>query len=164
MRVVKGKDTALELRFRSLLWRHGIRGYRCHLRSVTGTPDVAWKGIRVAVFIDSAWWHGHPSRWTPGRLPGTWDAKIARNRERDEEVAAALLSRGWLVVCIWDFEIEKDPERSAVLGIAFGLAACSPTPARDPAEASALAAEIQRSLAENFGRPGDASWYPTSQA
>ena len=49
---------------------------------------------------------------------------------------------------------------AAVLGIAFILSACSPSPSRDPAEASALAAEIQRNLVENFGAPGDASWYP----
>ena len=49
---------------------------------------------------------------------------------------------------------------AAVLGIAFLLSACSPSPTRDPAQASALAAEIQRQLVEDFGVPGDASWYP----
>ncbi len=110
MRAVKGKNTALELGLRSLLWRNGVRGYRCHVRRVPGTPDLAWAGLRVAVFLDSAWWHGHPSRWTPGRLPGRWDTKIARNRERDEEVTTGLTESGWCVVRIWDFELERDPE------------------------------------------------------
>jgi len=73
MRAVKGKNTALELRLRSFLWRNDVRGYRCHVRAVPGNPDLAWIGLRVAVFLDSAWWHGHPSRWAPGRLPGQWD-------------------------------------------------------------------------------------------
>jgi len=49
---------------------------------------------------------------------------------------------------------------AATLGIAIILLACSPSPSRDPAEATALAAEIQRHLAENFGMPSyETSWY-----
>lgn len=64
----------------------------------------------MAVFIDSAWWHGHPSRWTPGRLPPWWDEKIERNRRRDEEVSRHLADEGWTVLRLWDFEIERDIE------------------------------------------------------
>jgi hypothetical protein len=43
--------------------------------------------------------------------------------------------------------------------VALTLAACSPSPA--PTANQALADEIQRNLAENFGAPGYAtSWYP----
>jgi DNA mismatch endonuclease (patch repair protein) len=110
MRAVKGKNTALELRLRSLLWRNGVRGYRCHVASVTGRPDLSWRGLRVAVFIDSAWWHGHPSRWAPGRLPEPWDVKIARTRQRDKDVTAELIATGWTVVRIWDFELDEDSD------------------------------------------------------
>jgi DNA mismatch endonuclease (patch repair protein) len=96
------------MKFRRALWRNGVRGWRCHDRSITGTPDLAWKGRRLAVFLDSAWWHGHPSRWRPGRLSAAWDAKIERNRQRDRKVNHALRNDGWLVVRIWDFEIEHD--------------------------------------------------------
>lgn len=108
MALVRGKDTKLELRFRRALYAAGLRGWRCNIRDIFGVPDVAWKGRKVAVFIDSAWWHGHPSRWKPGKLPDRWDEKIARNKERDQEVNARLHADGWTVLRFWDFEIEKD--------------------------------------------------------
>jgi DNA mismatch endonuclease, patch repair protein len=111
MALVRSKDTQLELDFRRKLFSAGVRGWRCHVRAVVGTPDLSWRGRRVAVFIDSAWWHGHPSRWKPGKLPGTWDEKIVRNKARDEEVTAQLTDEGWVVLRFWDFEIERDVER-----------------------------------------------------
>jgi DNA mismatch endonuclease, patch repair protein len=108
---VRGKDTRLELRFRRALWAAGVRGWRCHVRNVFGKPDLAWQGRRVAVFLDSAWWHGHPSRWAPGRLSNWWDDKIQRNRARDEEVTQRLVDEGWTVVRLWDFEVETEIDR-----------------------------------------------------
>jgi DNA mismatch endonuclease, patch repair protein len=107
---VRHKDTKPELALRRALWADGLRGWRCHARRVFGVPDVAWVGRRVAVFVDSAWWHGHPSRWRPGRLPGSWDAKIAQNKDRDAEVTERLRAEGWRVLRFWDFEIDRDLE------------------------------------------------------
>jgi DNA mismatch endonuclease, patch repair protein len=108
MALIKSRDTKLELEFRRALWAAGVRGWRCHPRDVFGVPDIAWKGRKVAVFVDSAWWHGHPSRWTPGRLPGEWDAKIERNKARDSEVSQRLEDEGWTVLRFWDFELAKE--------------------------------------------------------
>jgi DNA mismatch endonuclease (patch repair protein) len=98
----------MERTFRSQLWSHGVRGYRCHRRDIPGTPDLAWIGLRVAVFLDSAWFHGHSSRWVPGRHPAQWDAKIRRNIERDRLVDATLADAGWTVVRLWDFEMSAN--------------------------------------------------------
>jgi DNA mismatch endonuclease (patch repair protein) len=105
---IRGRDTKLELRFRRALWQAGLRGWRCNVRSVTGTPDIAWKGHRVAVFIDSAWWHGPPSRWQPGKLSEWWDNKIHANQLRDARVNQALREQGWTVVRVWDFEVDRE--------------------------------------------------------
>jgi DNA mismatch endonuclease (patch repair protein) len=111
MALVRGRDTKLEVRFRRALWAAGIRGWRCNVRKIFGSPDLAWQGRRVAVFVDSAWWHGHESRWRPGRLPSRWDEKIARNKQRDAEVNARLAADGWTVLRFWDFELERDLDR-----------------------------------------------------
>lgn len=105
---VRAKDTKPEVALRQALWAAGLRGWRCHVRGVLGTPDIAWRTRRIAVFVDSAWWHGHPSRWRPGRLPGRWDEKIQANRDRDELVNDGLKAGGWTVIRIWDFELERD--------------------------------------------------------
>jgi len=119
---VRGRNTELERRFRRQLWAAGLRGYRCHRRDIFGVPDLSWPNLRVAVFIDSAWWHGHPSRWTPGRLPGKWDEKIRGNQARDATVAEHLADEGWRVVRVWDFEFERDPAE-AVMRVADAVRA-----------------------------------------
>lgn len=119
---VRSKDTRAELALRRGLWKRGVRGWRCNVRAVFGTPDLLWKRRRIAVFVDSAWWHGHPSRWTPGKLPPKWDEKIARNRHRDEEVNRVLAEEGWTVIRLWDFELQRDLE-SCVSRVADAVAA-----------------------------------------
>jgi DNA mismatch endonuclease (patch repair protein) len=111
MALIRGRDTGPEMALRRALYAAGVRGWRCHVPDVFGRPDLLWRSKRVAVFVDSAWWHGHPSRFTPGKLSLKWDAKITRNRERDREVNARLSDEGWRVLRFWDFEIERDLDR-----------------------------------------------------
>jgi DNA mismatch endonuclease (patch repair protein) len=108
MAAVKGKNTGPEMVLRKALYAAGVRGWRCHYRRVAGTPDIAWPRRKVAVFVDGAFWHGHPSRHRPGRSGSYWDDKIARNVERDRAVDAALEDLGWSVVRVWDFEVKRD--------------------------------------------------------
>jgi DNA mismatch endonuclease (patch repair protein) len=108
MAAVGSRNTTPEVRLRKALYAVGVRGWRCHYRRAPGTPDLAWPGSRVAVFVDGAFWHGHPSRHRPGRSGDYWDKKIARNVERDREVDRELEALGWAVERIWDFEIRRD--------------------------------------------------------
>lgn len=110
MAAVRSGDTTPELRLRKALYATGVRGWRCHYRRAPGKPDLAWPARRVAVFVDGAFWHGHPSRHRPGRSGDYWDKKIARNVERDRQVDRELEGLGWVVVRIWDFEIQRDLE------------------------------------------------------
>lgn len=107
---VKTRDTAPELELRHALWAAGIRGWRLHPRQVPGRPDLAWLGRRIAVFVDGAFWHGHPDYYW-GQSGKFWDEKIDRNRSRDEKVTRELLESGWTVLRIWDFEVEQDAPR-----------------------------------------------------
>ena len=107
---VRTKDTAPELALRQALWTAGIRGWRLHPRRVAGRPDLAWVGRRLAVFVDGAFWHGHPEHYW-GQSGDFWDEKIERNRRRDERVTGELVDAGWTVLRFWDFEIERDAPR-----------------------------------------------------
>jgi DNA mismatch endonuclease, patch repair protein len=104
----RSKDTGPELVLRKSLYAAGLRGWRCHYRNAPGAPDIAWPSRKVAVFVDGAFWHGHPSRHRPGRSGTYWDEKIAANVERDRRVDAELRMLGWKVVRCWDFEIRRD--------------------------------------------------------
>lgn len=110
MAAVRTRDTTPEIRLRKALFAVGVRGWRCHYRRALGRPDLAWPGRRIAVFVDGAFWHGHPSRHRPGRSGEYWDEKIARNVERDREVDRELERQGWTVERVWDFEIRRDLE------------------------------------------------------
>jgi DNA mismatch endonuclease (patch repair protein) len=104
---VRVKDTAPELALRRALWSAGVRGWRCHPRNVAGRPDFAWIGRRIAVFVDGAFWHGHPEHYW-GQSGQFWDEKIARNRARDKRVNRELAEAGWTVLRLWDFEVEHE--------------------------------------------------------
>lgn len=108
MAAVKGKHTTPEVRLRKALYAAGVRGWRCHYKRASGTPDIAWPARRVAVFVDGAFWHGHPTRHRPGRSGAYWDEKIERNIARDRRVDAELHDQGWKVVRVWDFEVKKN--------------------------------------------------------
>lgn len=110
---VKGRDTGPELTLRRALYGAGVRGWRCHRKNLPGKPDLAFGRARLAVFVDGGFWHGHPSRYWPGRSGDYWDEKIARNQERDRRADADLDALGWRVLRLWDFEIEQDPDAAA---------------------------------------------------
>jgi DNA mismatch endonuclease, patch repair protein len=103
---IRSRDTGPEIALRRALWAAGLRGWRLHPKRVPGRPDVAWIGRRIAVFVDGAFWHGHPDHYH-GQSGPYWDEKIARNRARDVRVNAELRDAGWTVLRFWDFEVEK---------------------------------------------------------
>lgn len=108
MAAVKSRNTGPEVELRKALYGRGLRGWRCNYKRASGRPDIAWPARRVAVFVDGAFWHGHPSRHKPGRSGEYWDRKIEQNVARDRRVDRELRDSGWEVLRIWDFEIRKD--------------------------------------------------------
>jgi DNA mismatch endonuclease (patch repair protein) len=109
---VRTQDTAPEIALRRALWASGVRGWRLHPKDLPGRPDLVFRRASLAVFVDGAFWHGHPDYYH-GQSGPVWDAKIARNQNRDREVSAALAGLGWTVLRLWDFEIETSPEECA---------------------------------------------------
>lgn len=115
MRQVKNKDSKIELALRKVLYVRGIH-YRKNVTSILGKPDIAFIGLKIAVFCDSEFWHGY--NWDVRKNDFKtnrefWIPKIERNMSRDKEVTAQLESEGWVVIRFWGKEILADPDRCA---------------------------------------------------
>ena len=108
MRAVRGKDTAPELMVRRLLRDMGRSGYRLHRSDIPGSPDIAWIGRKLAIFIHGCFWHGHDCQHG-SRKPRSnreyWRAKLRRNIERDVRQKEALRMLGWRSLIIWECEL-----------------------------------------------------------
>jgi DNA mismatch endonuclease (patch repair protein) len=105
---VRGRNTLPEIALRKALFALGLRGWRLHSGRLPGRPDLAFGRWKLAVFVDGAFWHGHSSKFSPGRLSPEWEKKIRANMERDRRADEQLASMGWRVVRLWDFEVRKD--------------------------------------------------------
>ena len=110
---IRGKDTKPEILVRKYLFSMGLR-YRKNDRRLPGHPDMVFPKYRTVIFVNGCFWHGHEgcSRFRmPGSNIGFWEAKIKRNRERDERVTAELESMGWRVIVVWECEIDRKSYR-----------------------------------------------------
>lgn len=115
MQAVKNKDSKIECELRNELWKRGLR-YRKNVKSLFGHPDLAFIGKKIAVFVDSEFWHGfdwenrkndfksHQAFWIP---------KIERNMQRDIEVNEKLRASGWTVLRFWGKDITKNVRQCA---------------------------------------------------
>jgi DNA mismatch endonuclease, patch repair protein len=103
---VRSKNTQLEMDIRRCLWKDGYR-YRIHYGEFK--IDIAFPGRKVAIFLDSCFWHFCPLH---GSIPKTrasfWKKKLEDNRERDRVVTQVLTDWNWLVLRFWEHEIQRD--------------------------------------------------------
>lgn len=108
MSLIRAKNTKLELFFLHKLKERGLTAFVAHSSQLIGRPDLVHKQSRMAIFIDSCFWHGCKYHL---RLPKShqryWVNKIAKNRERDRTVRKRLQEEGWLVLRIWEHSIKN---------------------------------------------------------
>jgi len=113
MRMVKNKDSDIELLLRKELRNRGIR-YRKNVRKIYGNPDIVFIGLKIAIFCDSEFWHGYDWENRKHDFKSNqdfWIPKIERNMERDKEVNKRLHEEGWTVLRFWGKEIKKETAR-----------------------------------------------------
>jgi DNA mismatch endonuclease (patch repair protein) len=110
MAAIRSKNTKPELVVRTALRAAGATGYRLHVGGIPGRPDLAFTRWKVAVFVDGAFWHGHPDHFDETRASQYWREKIARTRQRDEAANIALEQAGWTVIRCWDFEVKSSTD------------------------------------------------------
>lgn len=111
---VKSKGTSLEKTFGKALWATGLR-YRKHYKKLVGTPDFVLPKYKIAIFCDSAFWHGYKNMRTKRHVFKSnidfWTRKIQRNIQKDKEVNLGLRNEGWIVLRFWDFQVEKNLDK-----------------------------------------------------
>ena len=120
MAAIRRRDTAPEVLLRKALHSCGLRFRMDIPAGLPGSPDIRFARAGVAVFVDGCFWHGCPQHGSqPKTNAAFWSAKIARNRQRDQEVDAALQKLGWSVVRVWEHEVKQD-----VVSVALAIWAC----------------------------------------
>ena len=107
MRAIRGKNTGPELLLRQQLRLAGITGYRIHHPKLPGSPDIAIGCVRLAVFVDGVFWHGHSSKFKKIRTE-YWRQRIRKNMSRDRRIDRELKARGWTVMRVWDLDVLSD--------------------------------------------------------
>ena len=118
MSAIKSKDTRPELALRKELWRRNLR-YRKNYKILPGKPDIVFPRVRLVVFCDGDFWHGH--NWVIRgygslenelqRYSKEWAEKIRRKIQHDERINRELETLGWHVLRIWESDIKADVKR-----------------------------------------------------
>lgn len=107
MAKVRQTGTEAELALRRELFRRGLR-YRVSfqvLKKPRRVADIAFPGLRIAVFVDGCFWHGCPEHATwPKQNQEFWRHKIETNRARDADTVAKLQAVDWKVIRVWAHE------------------------------------------------------------
>lgn len=81
--------------------------YRTINRDLPGSPDLANRSRKWAIFVHGCYWHHHEGcarATTPKANRHFWLSKFARNRERDTFAQRKLSGMGYRVVVLWECE------------------------------------------------------------
>lgn len=110
MQANKAIGTSSENMLARALWAKGYR-YRKNDKNTLGKPDLVFKSLKIAIFVDGEFWHGKD--WERKKLKITenrayWIQKIERNIERDECNRIALEETGWSVLRFWHKEVKRN--------------------------------------------------------
>ena len=108
MSKIRSKETKIELKFKKLLT--GLR-FR-YQPKIIGKPDFASKKLKIAIFIDSCFWHKCPKHFRqPNSNKSYWIPKIDRNVERAKEINKQLKKDGWKILRFWEHDVKKNPQK-----------------------------------------------------
>jgi DNA mismatch endonuclease (patch repair protein) len=109
---IRRRDTSAERLVCKGLRRLGLR-FGTRNGDLPGSPDIANRSRRWAVFVHGCFWHAHPrcaKATVPKRNRSFWLDKFTDNRSRDRRVIRALRAKGYRALVIWQCEAE-DPTK-----------------------------------------------------
>ena len=106
MQNIKSKNTMPEKLVMQALRKSRVY-FSAHADNIEGKPDIVFRRKKIAVFIDSDFWHCHPKRFIRSKTNVIyWKAKIKRNKKRDKEVNKLLKKAGWKIIRLWEYDIK----------------------------------------------------------
>lgn len=115
MQAIKSKNTKMESIVCKELWHRGIR-FRKNVKELPGKPDIAIKKYKIAIFLDSCFWHKCPLHFIrPKSNNSYWDNKIERNINRDKEVNNFYKQNGWHLLRVWEHQFKTKDTQQKVL-------------------------------------------------
>lgn len=101
------QNNSTELKLIKIFKEFGIKGWQRNYK-VKGHPDFVFLNKKIAIFVDGCFWHGHDCRNTrPADNQEYWQKKCERNMAHDKAITALFESRGWMVIRIWECELQK---------------------------------------------------------
>ena len=106
MKRQRRRNTRPEILVRRLLHRLGHR-FRIGNRDLPGSPDLANRTRRWALFVHGCYWHQHPGcprATVPRRNREWWLGKFEDNRRRDRRKEEQLRDAGFRVLVVWECE------------------------------------------------------------
>lgn len=106
---IRGRDTGPERAVAAELASCGLV-FESHARDLPGRPDFVLREIKLAIFVDGDFWHGHRFQEWRDKLTPAWEAKIEGNRRRDSRNFRLLRQQGWKVIRLWEHQIERNPK------------------------------------------------------
>lgn len=106
MAAVRQKDTGPELAVRKVLSALG-HFYRVRNGDLPGSPDIANRSRRWAVFVHGCFWHRHgcTRTTTPKSNREFWLQKFDANVRRDRRAQRALRAMGFNVIVFWECHV-----------------------------------------------------------
>lgn len=107
MRAVRQRNTMPERIVRKLICNSGIH-YRICQHNLPGSPDIANRKKKWAIFVHGCFWHGHEQcrlATKPKSNRAFWNQKITDNRKRDKKKEEALRGEGLKVLVVWQCEL-----------------------------------------------------------
>lgn len=101
-------NKSTEQKLIDIFLQNGIKGWRRNYL-VKGKPDFVFPNLKIAIFADGCFWHGHHCRnIIPKQNAGYWSEKQKQNVNRDKKINKLFTNRGWTVFRFWECDIKTN--------------------------------------------------------
>jgi DNA mismatch endonuclease (patch repair protein) len=105
---IRQSGTAPEKTVRRAVTTLGLR-YTVNNKDLPGSPDLANRSRRWAIFVHGCYWHRHAGchkATTPRTNTEFWCNKFEHNVARDDAARAQLQRQGYRVLTFWQCELD----------------------------------------------------------